>query len=292
MKLFFLLSLVCFQTLLALEMPKSLESAQEANPLDFFSIISWSDVLWTILLFIISYFFMQVLTKTLIFFAEKSSRLRITIKSLIPILRIGLWTIIIVLIIKVIYNPPIGMLMTALASVAIAVGFAAQDLLKNIFGGLMLLFDRPFKVGDKIGLGEYYGEVINIGLRTTRIVTDDDSVIVIPNMDLMNRSVSNTNAGELYCQVVANIALPIDIDTQKVRKIAIEAAQVSKYVYLNKPIVVLFSNKIYQRKSFLDMQIKAYVMDIRYEFPFKSDMTEIVLRELLKQKIVDKGDLE
>ncbi|MDY0122460.1 MAG: mechanosensitive ion channel [Sulfurimonas sp.] len=292
MKLFFLLSLVCFQTLLALEMPKSLESAQEANPLDFFSIISWSDVLWTILLFIISYFFMQVLTKTLIFFAEKSSRLRITIKSLIPILRIGLWTIIIVLIIKVIYNPPIGMLMTALASVAIAVGFAAQDLLKNIFGGLMLLFDRPFKVGDKIGLGEYYGEVINIGLRTTRIVTDDDSVIVIPNMDLMNRSVSNTNAGELYCQVVANIALPIDIDTQKVRKIAIEAAQVSKYVYLNKPIVVLFSNKIYQRKSFLDMQIQAYVMDIRYEFPFKSDMTEIVLRELLKQKIVDKGDLE
>lgn len=292
MKLLFILSFLCLQTLLAIEIPEALKTPEDTNPLDFFSIISWSNILWTIILFTISYFFIQIVTRTLIFFAEKSSLLRITIKSLIPILRIGFWTITIIFIIRVIYNPPVGMLMTALASVAIAVGFAAQDLLKNIFGGLMLLFDRPFKVGDKISLGEYYGEVINIGLRTTRIVTDDDSVIVIPNMDLMNRSVSNTNAGELYCQVVAHIPLPIDIDTQRVRKIAIEAAQVSKYIYLNKPIVVLFSNKIYQRKSFLDMQIKAYVMDIRYEFAFKSDMTEIVLKELLKQKIVDKGDLE
>ena len=291
MKLFFLF-LFAWQTLVALEMPEPLKNTQDLKPLDFFSIISWSDILWTIVLFTLSYFFVQILTKTLIFFAEKSSRLRITIKSIVPILRIGLWTIIITLIIKVIYNPPIGMLMTALASVAIAVGFAAQDLLKNIFGGLMLLFDRPFKVGDKIGLGEYYGEVISIGLRTTRIVTDDDSVIVIPNMDLMNRSISNTNAGELYCQVVAQIALPVDIDTQKVRKIATEAAQVSRYVYLDKPIVVLFSNKIYQRKAFLDMKIKAYVIDIRYECAFKSDMTEIVIRELLKQKIIDKADLE
>jgi MscS family membrane protein len=291
MKLLFILSLLCSQALLAIEVPESLKAPKDVSPLDFFSIISWSDVLWTILLFTISYFFMQVLTKTLIFFAEKSSRLRITIKSLIPILRIGLWTIIIVLIIKVIYNPPVGMLMTALASVAIAVGFAAQDLLKNIFGGLTLLFDRPFKVGDKIGIGEYYGEVLSIGLRTTRIVTNDDSVIVIPNMDLMNRSVSNTNTGELYCQVVAEIALPIDIDTQKVRKIAIEAAQVSKYIYLDKPIVVLFTNKVHERKSFYDMKIKAYVMDIRYEYAFKSDVTEIVLRELLKQKIIDTKDL-
>jgi small-conductance mechanosensitive channel len=141
-------------------------------------------------------------------------------------------------------------------------------------------------------VGDNYGEVINIGLRATRIVTPDDSMVVIPNMSLMNTDLSNSNSGELYCQVVAKIMLPVDAPTDKIRKIAVEAAQISRYIYLNKPIEVLFTNKIYQRKSFLDMELKAYVMDIRYEFKFKSDMTEIVIKELLSQGIISKDDLE
>ncbi|HKM93657.1 MAG TPA: mechanosensitive ion channel domain-containing protein, partial [Prolixibacteraceae bacterium] len=158
--------------------------------------------------------------------------------------------------------------------------------------GIMLLFDRPFQVGDKIEVGAHYGEVIEIGLRTTRIVTPDDSTVSVPNMEVMNSSVSNANSGELNCQVVAEIYLPINVDTQKVRKIAIEAAQVSKYIYLNKPIAVVFINEMHQRKSYLKMRLKAYVMEIRYEFQFKSDMTEIVLRELLAQGVINKEDME
>jgi len=151
----------------------------------------------------------------------------------------------------------------------------------------MVIIDRPFQVGDKIEIGDYYGEVIKIGLRSTRIVTPDDSMVTIPNGDLMSKSVSNSNSGEPNCQVVAELYLPIDIDTEKVRQIALEAAQVSRYVYLNKPIVVLFFNEIKEDRSYLKMRLKAYVMDIRYEFTFKSDMTEIVMRELIKKKIID-----
>jgi len=263
----------------------------DEKSVDFIEIISISKILWTLFFFIISYFFIALFTKIVEFFAEKSSKLRITLKGLIPVARIVLWSAFIAITIKVIYNPPIEMLMTALASVAIAVGFATQDLLKNIFGGIMLLFDRPFKVGDKIQVGENYGEVLSIGLRATRIVTPDDSIVVVPNMELMNTSISNSNSGELYCQVVAKIMLPIDIDTQKARKIAIEAAQVSKYIYLNKPIVALFSNKMNEQRAYIEMSLKAYVMDIRYEFAFKSDMSEIVTKELLAQNIFKKDAL-
>lgn len=263
-----------------------------ADTVSFIEIISFSKILWTILSFIISYFFITIFTKIVEFFAEKSSKLRITIKGVIPILRVALWSTFIAITIKVIYNPPIEMLITALASVAIAVGFAIQNLLKNIFGGIMLLFDRPFKVGDKIKVGENYGEVVTIGLRTTRIVTPDDSIVVIPNMELMNAHILNSSSGELYCQVVAKIILPIDAPTQKIRKIAIEAAQVSRYIYLNKPIEVLFTNKINEHKSFLEMKLKAYVMDIRYEFQFQSDMTEILIKELFSQGIVNKNDFD
>jgi hypothetical protein len=81
------------------------------------------------------------------------------------------------------------------------------------------------------------------------------------------------------------------VDTNLARKIALEAAQVSKYVYLNKPIVVLFFNEVKERRSYLKMRLKAYVMDIRYEFQLKSDMTEIVIKELLKQGVIKKEEL-
>jgi len=102
----------------------------------------------------------------------------------------------------------------------------------------------------------------------------------------MSKSVSNANSGEPNCQVAAELFLPIDIDTERVRMIALEAAQVSRYVYLKKPIVVLFFSEVKEDRSYLKMRLKAYVMDIRFEFAFKSDMTEIVLRELIKERIV------
>jgi small-conductance mechanosensitive channel len=148
------------------------------------------------------------------------------------------------------------------------------------------MFDRPFQIGDKIEAGKYYGEVIKIGIRSTQIVTPDDSTVTIPNSEFMMQYVSNSNSGENNCQVVAELYLPIDIDTERVRKIATEAAQVSKYVYLNKPIVVLFFNEINNERSYIKMRLKAYVSDLSKEFFFKSEMTEIVLKSLLEQKII------
>jgi len=261
------------------------------QPAEVLNAISFSKIFWTILLMGISYLIIKLIIKIMELFAERSSKYRIRLKSIIPIVRIIIWTIVVFGIIKGIYNPPIQTLIAISASVTVAVGLAAQDLLKNVFGGLMLLFDRPFQVGDKIEAGNYYGEVIEIGLRATRIVTPDDSTVSVPNMELMNSAVSNANSGELNCQVVAEIYLPIDVDTEKVRKIAIEAAQVSRFIFLGKPIVAVFFNEVKQRRSYLKLRLKAYVMDIRFEFQFKSDMTEIVIRELLAQGVIKKGDL-
>ena len=261
------------------------------KPKEVLNLISFSKIFWTIILLLFGYYFIQIVIKILDIFSERSAKFRITIKGIIPIFRIVFWAIIIFAIIKGIYNPPFETVIAFAASVGIAVGLAAQDLLKNVFGGIALILDQPFKVGDKIDSGKYYGEVIEIGLRATRLVTADDSVVSVPNAELVNSSVSNANSGELNCQVVAEIYLPIDIDTFKVRQIATESAQVSRYIYLNKPITVLFFNEVKERRSYLKMRIKAYVMDIRYEFQFKSDMTEIVIRELLKEGLVSKDEL-
>jgi len=254
-------------------------------------VISTRKILWSIIFLLAGYLLNRILVRLINFFAEKSTKHRITLKGLIPVVKITGWVIVIILIIQVIIQPPQATIIAVSASIGVAVGFAAQDILKNIFGGIIILLERPFNVGDKIDISGHYGEVLEVGLRSTRIVSSDDSVIVIPNGELMSKSISNSNSGEPNCQVVAEIYLPIDIDTVKARRIAMEAAKISKYVYLNKPVTVLFFNEVKERRSYLKMRLKAYVFDIRDEFPFKSDMTEIVLREFLKEGLIKKEEL-
>ncbi len=266
------------------------EEAGSKNP-SLKELISFGKIFWTIILLLIGYFSIKIITRILAFFSEKSAQYRITIKGLIPIVRIIGWAMIVYIAVAGIIKPPQATVIAFTASVGVAVAFASQDILKNIFAGIVVLFDRPFSVGDKIEIGGHYGEVLEIGLRSTRIVTPDDSMVAIPNAELMNHSVSNANSGEPNCQVVAEIYLPINVDTTKVRQIAIESAQVSKYVFLDKPIAVIFLNEVKEQRSYLKMRLKAYVMDIRFEFAFKSDMTEIVIKELLRQEVIKPMEL-
>ncbi|MEP5611480.1 MAG: mechanosensitive ion channel domain-containing protein [Cyclobacteriaceae bacterium] len=260
--------------------------SNENGPPDLSELISISKIFWAIVFLIAGYFLIRLISRILEIFAERSTLYRIRIKSFVPVVKILGWAALVFLIVNGIFHPPASTVLAFSASIGVAVGFASQDILKNIFGGIMILFDRPFKVGDKIEVGSHYGEVVEIGLRLTRIVTPDDSIVSIPNGEVMSHSVSNANSGESNCQVVTEIYLPIDADTTVARGIAIEAAKVSRYVYLNKPIVVIFKNEYEEKTSLLKMKIKAYVLDIRDEFKFKSEVTELVIKKLLEENII------
>ncbi len=257
---------------------------------DLSEIFSVYKIIWAILFIIAGYLVIRFIGGILNRFAERSTKYRIAIKSLIPIVKILGWTLLTIIIVAGIFQPPAATILAFSASIGVAVGFASQDVLKNIFAGIVVLIDKPFATGDKIEVGNYYGEVVEIGLRSTRIVTPDDSLVSIPNNEIMNGSVSNSNAGEPNCQVVAEIYLPIDADTVLVRELATEVAMVSKYVYLDKPISVLFFNEIKERKSYLKMRLKAYVSDIRDEFSFKSEMTEQTVKKLVEMGILKKEE--
>ncbi len=133
---------------------------------------------------------------------------RLFFKRTIPPFRIIFWTVVLYEIITLILAPPLETIVAVSAVVGLSVGLASQDILKNIFGGIVILPDHPFQVGDKIQAGGHYGEVKQIGLRTMRIQTPDDNLVSIPNAEIMNQAVSNANACEPNCQVVARVYLP------------------------------------------------------------------------------------
>ncbi len=248
-------------------------------------------VIWAIIVLLLSIVSIRYSTRLLEALAERWVRQRLLIKGIIPIFRVSSYTLVIYFIIANIFNPPISALLAFSASAGVAIGFASQDILKNIFGGIMLLTDRPFQVGDKIQVGDHYGEVLAIGLRTVRIVTPDDSVVSIPNGEMINQSVSNANSGAQDCQVVAEFYLPADVDLVKAKRLARRAAAVSRYFYSAKPIAIVIKNENHQGRSILKMRLKAYVINIRYEFPFMTEMTELVMTAFLKEGVVNADEL-
>jgi small-conductance mechanosensitive channel len=249
-------------------------------------IISFRKLFSSALVLLLIYFVLRFFTSLIENLSERFTNNRLVLKRIIPILKITLWSLGLYFVIAGILDPPIETIITVSASVGIAVGFASQDILRNVFGGIMIILDKPFQVGDKIDIAGHYGEVIEIGLRSVRIVTADDSVVSLPNGELMNKAVSNSNSSALNCQVVAEIFLPAGVDLVEVRELAYKAAATSRYVFLNKPIVVNVLNEVHFDRFIVKLRVKAYVLDIRYEFRFKSDMTELILAELSDRGIL------
>jgi small-conductance mechanosensitive channel len=254
--------------------------------MDIPQIITGSTLIMAVIALAVIWFGIKFLTGVLNTLAERFNRRRLLIKRLIPVVKVVGWAVGLYVIIAGIFNPPIETIITVSASIGIAVGFASQDILKNIFGGILIILDKPFQVGDKIAVDSTYGEVLEIGLRSTRVVTDDDSVVSIPNGELMNRAVSNSNSSALDCQVVAELLLPLSIDQDKVIAIGKRAAATSRYVFLKKPIAVHVYSQPVGSQNLLKFRVKAYVLDIRLEAQFRSDMTERVLQELRAQNMI------
>jgi MscS family membrane protein len=114
---------------------------------------------------------------------------------------------------------PTGWLASA-GIVGIAVGFAAKDTLANLFAGVFILADAPYKVGDFIELEGQRGQVTKIGLRSTRILTRDDIEITIPNSTIANSKIINESGGP---SIKHRIRIPIGVaygsDVDQVRAV-------------------------------------------------------------------------
>ncbi|MEZ4702393.1 MAG: mechanosensitive ion channel [Rhodothermales bacterium] len=248
--------------------------------------LPWLDIGRIVLSFILL-IFAAVPIKGLIWMMDKFADTRdvqrqLSVKKFIPVTRVVLWVIVVYAILHWVLKIDSTGLISAWAGVGVAVGFASQDVLKNIIGGLILIFDKPFQEGDKISVGGTYGTVKSIGLRSTRIVTPDDNLVAVPNAQVVEDQVANANAGEPHCQVVTDLYLPTWVDVMEAKAIAYSAAANSRYVYLDKPIVVNIKDE-YQEGFLTHIVVKAYVIRHQYEFALSSDITETAKAEFQRR---------
>lgn len=183
------------------------------------------------------------------------------------------------------FTPTREALLAIVASFGIALGLGAQDLVKSLIGGLVILTNRPFQLGDRVKIGEAYGEIDQIGLVSTKLTTPDDTRVTIPNSEILGGQVWNSNSGVPDCQAVTDLCLPHHADPALLLVIGREAAFSSPYTLLSKPVSVLLLDR-FQDSPYQILRIKAYVYDHRFENLMISDLTVRVKSELRRLKII------
>ena len=258
---------------------------------DIAQLLTTSRVIVSILILAAAWLSLRAFLVLSQFMARRFSRFRIFISSLYPIVRLLVWVSALAIIVIKVFRPPANTVLAVTASAGLAVGLGAQDLVRNVLAGMILLLERPFRVGDMIQVGADYGEVTNIGLRSVQIHTFDDSTVTIPNASVLNTAVSNSNSGAFHEMVVVPFRLPATVDVVRVKNLAREAATSSPYVYLKNPVNVLVEDEF--DLAFLSVfKVKAYVLDVRYERLFASDVMERIKRAIVREGLLSAEQFE
>jgi small-conductance mechanosensitive channel len=122
----------------------------------------------------------------------------------------------------------IGLNLTSLAVVfgllSVGIGFGLQNVASNFVSGLIILFERPIKIGDRITIGEVWGDVENISLRATLVRTIDNITIIVPNSEFISSKVINWSHGDPKVRVHIPVGVAYGSDVPLVTESLLEVA--------------------------------------------------------------------
>ncbi|NOZ05848.1 MAG: mechanosensitive ion channel family protein, partial [Chloroflexi bacterium] len=125
---------------------------------------------------------------------------------------------------------------------SLAVALAAQSTFSDMINGFIIIVDRPFRIGDRIELRDLntWGDVVDIGLRSTRILTRDNRMVIVPNTAIGKSLVVNHSYPDTQYRVQTAVGLAYGTDIEAARQVMIEAVRSQDWVMKEKPIEALF----------------------------------------------------
>jgi small-conductance mechanosensitive channel len=259
------------------------QSTPDPSETDALDAINWNLVFEAVPILILAYVLARLSSTLLNALADRLVAARFRITVLIPVFKLAIYGIAVYFAFSILFDLTENQLLALSGVMGAAVGFGLKDLLADLVGGLVLVAEQPYQIGDKVAIGEYYGEVVDIGLRSTSLVTPNDNLVTVPNYLFFNESIANGNAGNAEMLVTVEFYVDPESDAARARELVEEAMVTSQYVYVTEelPYEVLLDDDVHYRK----ITGKAYVNDLRNEFPFRTDVTERTLAAFEREGI-------
>jgi small-conductance mechanosensitive channel len=221
--------------------------------------------------FFISWAIRRSLMETLLAKYSTERGVRLSIARLIHYLIVFIGFLIIISVLGV----DITKLTIMISALGVGIGFGLQGIVNNFVSGLILLFERPVRVGDYIEIGGKWVEVKRIGIRSTNVYTFDKTDMIIPNADLITNQVINWTLSSRLARIIINVGVAYGSDVELVMKKLLECAEANEQVSGSPPPRVLFLS--FGSVS-LEFELWVYVQDAGARLAVRSELHQEIDR--------------
>ena len=241
------------------------------NTTTFLTEITASKIVQGLIIILSVYILLQVGEKLNNWLSEKVAiRFRLVLRQSLPFSRAAILLIAAILLVRLFLRLSPTNILALTGTISVALGFAFKDYVSSLIAGFFALFEVPYRVGDRVKIGDHYGEIISYGLRGIRLRTPEDNIVTIPHNKIWTEAISNSNDGALEAQVITDFYLAHDVEVRLVMKILYQAAYTSQYTQLKLPIIVTIEETPWNTH----FMIKSYPMDARYETIYRTDLLQ------------------
>jgi small-conductance mechanosensitive channel len=180
----------------------------------------------------------------------------------------------------------IGINLTGLAVIfgllSVGIGFGLQNITSNFVAGLILLFERPVAVGDRVTVGDAEGDVVEINIRSTTIRTMNNIAIIVPNSEFVSEKVINWSHGEKKIRLDIDVGVSYNSDLDTVIHCMKEVADESEHVLkFPEPVVHLVSFG----DSSWNMQLRCWIADPKQHPSIRSEINCEIVRKFRENNV-------
>jgi len=172
---------------------------------------------------------------------------------------------------------PLANLAIVAGALSLGIGFGLQSIVNNFVSGLILLFERPIKVGDWIVTAAGEGIVKRISVRSTEIETFDWASVIVPNSALISEPVTNWTHKNRYTRLIIVIGVSYDADPEKVSEILLKVAKANRRTLSYPSPVIYFSGF---GDSSLDFEVRIFINNVDDRIPVQNELRFAIFKEL------------
>jgi potassium-dependent mechanosensitive channel len=175
-----------------------------------------------------------------------------------------------------------------LSALGLGIGFGLQQIMNNFFSGLILLFERPVKVGDSIQLGDLGGDVLRIGMRSSTLRTPQGAEVIVPNSKILEEKVTNWTLSDRRRRIDLDVGVTGDTDPERIISLFLDVARRDRRVSGNPPpeaLLVRFG------ETSADFQLRIWTDDPDWT-RLRSDLAVALQRTLRAVRVQDSAGKE
>lgn len=177
---------------------------------------------------------------------------------------------------------PIDKLTVVLGALSVGIGLGMQNIVNNFVSGIILIFEKPFQIGDFVELADKKGKVLDIGIRASRMLTPQGSEVIVPNGDLLSGRLVNWTLSNNYLKTEFLLKVNSETNFADAKKIIEEEVLKAENAIKNYPVEILFNTIAADN---IELKVEVWINSIYNEASFKGKILEQIFTRFKQQGI-------